>query len=114
MKYSNLYFIFYGVDMTRHDIFRQDIMDAGERFADTFSLPKDMVINATLLHMVGKSDIFVENFKGIISYNCHEIIIKGYGIKYCICGENMTIEYYSNEDMKISGRICEVKVIMEA
>lgn len=100
--------------MTRRDIFRQDMMDAGERFADTFSLPKDMVVNATLLHMVGKSDIFVENFKGIISYNCNEVIIKGHSTKYCICGEGLTIEYYSNEDMKISGRIGEVKIIREA
>lgn len=100
--------------MTRRDIFKKDIADAGERFADTFSLPKDMVVNATLLHMIGKSDIFIENFKGIVSYTCHEIIIKGHKIKYCICGENLAIEYYSNEDMKISGQINEVKVVREA
>lgn len=100
--------------MTKRESFRQDIMSAGERFADTFSLPKDMVINATLLHMVGKSDVFVENFKGIISYTCNEILIKGHRMKFCISGERLVIEYYSEEDMKISGRIKEVKVISEA
>ena len=100
--------------MSKRDTFKQDLISAGEKFADAFSLPKDMVINATLIHLVGKSDVFVENFKGIIAYSCNEILIKGYGMKYCISGERMVINYYSNEDMKISGHIKEVKVIREA
>lgn len=90
------------------------MINAGERFADAFSIPKDVVVNATLIHMIGKSDVFVENFKGIISYTCHEIIVKGYGIRFCICGEKLLIEYYCNEDMKISGHISEVRIIKEA
>lgn len=100
--------------MSRRDIFKQDMISAGERFADAFSLPKDMVVNATLFHMIGDSELFVENFKGIISYTCHEILIKGYHVKYCVCGECLIIEHYSNEDMKISGHIKEVKMIREA
>ena len=100
--------------MTKRDLLKQDLISAGERFADTFCMPKDMVVNATLLHMVGESDIFVENFKGIISYTCNEILIKGNHTKFCVCGECLVIAYYSNEDMKISGHIKEVKVIREA
>ena len=94
--------------MNRRDILKQDMI------SDAFSLPKDMVVNATLFHMIGSSEIFVENFKGIISYTCHEILIKGNNVKYCVCGECLLIEHYSNEDMKISGHIKEVKVIREA
>ncbi len=100
--------------MNKRDVFKQDIQSAGERFADAFSLPKDMVVNATLFHMVGGSELFVENFKGIISYTCHNIVIKGNHVKYCISGDCLLIDHYSNEDMKISGRIKEVKVIREA
>ncbi len=99
--------------MNRHSVFKQEMISAGERFADAFSLPKDMVVNATLIHMIGKSDVFVENFKGIISYTCHEIMVKGHGIKFCVCGERLLIKYYSNDDMKISGQINEVRVIRE-
>jgi sporulation protein YqfC len=97
--------------MSRYDIFKQDLISAGEQFADAFSLPKDMVVNATLFHMIGASELLVENFKGIISYTCHEIMIKGNNVKYCVSGECLMIEYYSDDDMKISGRIKEVKVI---
>lgn len=92
-------------------MWKQEVMDAKERFADAFSLPKDMLINATLLHMVGNSDVFLENFKGILSYTCHEIVVKGHNCRFYIAGNCLTIEYYSNEDMKISGQIQEVKVM---
>lgn len=92
-------------------MWKEELHGIGERFADAYSLPKDMVVDATLFHIIGKNDIYLENFKGIISYTCHEILIKGYDCKYCICGNCLSIAYYSNEDMKISGQIQEVKII---
>jgi sporulation protein YqfC len=83
----------------------------GESFADTFLLPKDMVVGATLFHMIGNSNLIIENFKGIISYTCDEILIKGNNIKYSVSGQNLIIEYYSGDDMKISGQINQVKVM---
>ena len=65
-------------------MWKEELHGIGERFADAYSLPKDMVVNATLFHIIGKNDIYLENFKGIISYTCHEILIKGYDCKYCI------------------------------
>ena len=55
--------------MNRHDIFKQDIMSAGERFADAFSLPKDVVVNATLFHMaVGMGQMLGFNFPENFNY----------------------------------------------
>lgn len=81
-----------------------------ERFAEAFSLPKDLIVGATLVHLVGNSDIYLENFRGIISYTCREIIIKGFHEKIYIMGEFLVISYYSEEDMKISGYIKEITV----
>lgn len=92
-------------------MWKEEITGIGERFAEAYSLPKDVVAHSTLLHMIGKTEIYLENFKGIISYTCHEILIKGYDCKYCISGNCLMIAYYSNEDMKITGQIQEVKVI---
>ena len=92
-------------------MWKQEIMDTKERFADAFMLPKDVIMNATLFHMVGSHDVYIENYKGILSYTCHEIIIKCYDYKLRICGNCLTISYYSNEEMKISGQIQDVKVM---
>lgn len=91
-------------------MWKQEFVDAKERFAEAFMLPKDLVMNATLFHMIGERDIYLENYKGILSYTCREIIVKGHDCKYSICGDCLSIVYFSNEDMKISGRIEEVKV----
>ena len=71
---------------------------------------KDLVIDATLFHMIGERDIYLENYKGILSYTCHEIIVKGHDCKYSICKGLSFYCIFSNEDMKISGPIEEVKV----
>jgi sporulation protein YqfC len=97
--------------MAKQNKFKHDLISAGESFADTFLLPKDMVVSATLFHMIGSSNLIIENFKGIISYTCDEILIKGNNIRYHVTGENLTIEYYSLDDMKISGQINQVKII---
>jgi sporulation protein YqfC len=82
-----------------------------ENFADTFLLPHDIVAGATLFHMVGKSNLIIENFKGISLYTSEEIQIKGNGIKYSITGKRLIIEYYSTDDMKITGQINKVMVL---
>ena len=56
-------------------MWKQEIMDTKESFADAFSLPK------------------------------------GCNYKICICGNCLTIKYYTYEDMKISGQINEIKII---
>jgi sporulation protein YqfC len=78
---------------------------------DIFMLPKDVLEGATLFHMIGSTELIVENFKGIVLYNCDEILIKGNNIKYSVSGKNLAIEYYSSDDMKISGQIIQVKVV---
>ncbi|MBQ7943389.1 MAG: YabP/YqfC family sporulation protein [Lachnospiraceae bacterium] len=85
-------------------------LNISERFAETFSLPKDMIANQTLIHMIGGTDLYIENYKGIMLYSCQEIVIKGFCCKIIICGKGLSIAYYSDEDMKVSGRIYEVKI----
>ncbi len=86
-------------------------LSISERFADTFALPKDLIANETLIHMIGNKDLYIENYKGILAYSCCEIVIKGYCCKILICGRSLSIAYYSDEDMKVSGIIQEVKIM---
>jgi sporulation protein YqfC len=83
----------------------------GEGFAELFSLPQDMVVGATLFNMVGNRILIIENFKGISFYTKEEVQIRGNGVIYSITGEGLLIEYFSLEDMKISGKIEAVRVI---
>lgn len=81
------------------------------RISNTFELPRDVLENETLIHMTGGKDLYLENYKGLLAYSCSEIVVKGYYCKIVICGKCLSITYYSDEDMKITGNIQEVKII---
>ncbi len=92
------------------DLKKIEHLNISERFAESFSLPKDMIANQTLVHMIGGADLYIENYKGILAYSCQEIIIKGFCCKIIICGKCLSIAYYSDEDMKVSGKIQTLKI----
>ena len=81
-----------------------------QNMVETLELPKDLMYGVSIVTITGRREVLIENYKGILSYTCHEIIVKGHDCKYSICGDCLSIVYFSNEDMKISGRIEEVKV----
>ena len=80
-----------------------------ERMAESLKLPKDSVLGASIVTITGKRDECVENYKGIIEYTDCRIILQGKNCKIEICGKRLNILYYTNEDMKISGWIENVR-----
>lgn len=92
-------------------MWKQELIDVKERFADAFSLPKDVISNATILYAIGQTNIYIENFKSILAYSNSEIMIKGSDGKITVQGKGLCIDYYSTQDMKITGQICNVTFI---
>lgn len=82
-----------------------------QQLADTLKLPKDMLFGASILTMTGNQELWVENYKGIIEYTPESIILQAKTGRICICGCHLTIDYYTNEDMKIIGTIQSVSYL---
>ena len=76
-----------------------------EQFVDSLKLPKDMLLGASILTMTGNQELWVENYKGIVEYTPESIILQAKTGRISICGCGLTIDYYTNEDMKIIGNI---------
>ncbi len=79
-----------------------------EGIADTLNLPKDIVMGASVLHLIGQYEIYIENYKNIIEFNEKVIKIQARTSKIIITGTHLHIEYFNNNDMKIKGRISEI------
>ncbi len=80
-----------------------------ELVVESLKLPKDSMLGASIVTLTGNTEAFVENYKGIIEYTSEVILLQGKTCKIEICGKRLSIVYYTNEDMKISGwieRIC--------
>ncbi|MDD6293432.1 MAG: YabP/YqfC family sporulation protein [Eubacteriales bacterium] len=79
-----------------------------EGIADTLSLPKDIVMGASILHLIGQYEIYIENYKKIIEFSEEVIKIQGRNSKIIITGKHLHIEYFNHNDMKIKGRISNI------
>ena len=76
-----------------------------ELFVESLKLPKDMMMGAFMLSMTGNREAFIENYRGILEYTDTCILLQTKTGQVRFEGTNLVIEYYTNEDMKISGHI---------
>lgn len=72
---------------------------------ESLKLPKDTMLGAAIVTVTGNREAFVENYKGILEYTTESIVLQGKNSRICFEGKGLSIDYYTNEDMKISGRI---------
>lgn len=99
----------YNWKQTREE--RKDIKEVPKRelVVESLKLPKDSLLGASIVTLTGNMEAFVENYRGIIEYTSQVILLQGKTCKIEICGRRLSIVYYTNEDMKISGCIESVR-----
>lgn len=84
---------------------RRPFLRSRELIVESLKLPKDTMLGAAIVTVTGNREAFVENYKGILEYTTESIVLQGKNARICFEGKELSIDYYTNEDMKISGRI---------
>ncbi len=79
-----------------------------QNMVESLELPKDLMYGASIVTITGRREVLIENYKGILEYNEEYIRIQAKNVKITIFGKQLTIEYYTNEDMKVAGFIKSV------
>ncbi len=82
-----------------------------ELIVESLKLPKDTMLGAAIVTITGNREAFIENYKGILEYTTESIVLQGKNAKICFEGSSLSIDYYTNEDMKISGKIDTLRYI---
>lgn len=82
-----------------------------ELLVNSLKLPKDTILGAPILTITGNREIWMENYRGILEYTTTQILLQAKTCQICIEGANLSIDYYTNEDMKISGCIKNVRYL---
>lgn len=80
-----------------------------KKMACTTNLPKDVILGVPIITMTGQLEVCVENYKGIMEYTDTLIRIRSKVGQIRVTGRNMQIEYYTNDEMKITGQIKSVE-----
>ncbi|EOS23762.1 sporulation protein YqfC [Lachnospiraceae bacterium 3-1] len=72
---------------------------------ESLELPIDIMYGAVIITAMGRGQVLVENYKGIIEYTQEKIRLQTKTCQVTIQGKRLVVEYYTNEEMKITGYI---------
>lgn len=72
-------------------------------------LPKDVVKKAAITTVTGNSEICIENYRGILEYRDTLVRIQTKTGQIRIRGAKLTVAYYTNDEMQITGNIASVE-----
>ena len=87
------------------------ISSTKQQVADTLKLPKDLARGEALVSIMGRSEVFIENYKGILECAEHQVVIASGDCKIMLQGKNLNIAYYTDEEMKIQGSIQTISFV---
>lgn len=78
-------------------------------FIEALDVAKDATLGMPVVTVIGDYEVYVENFKSIIEYDCTILkLLTKKGI-LSIGGEGLEIEYYDEEEIAIKGRISKIE-----
>lgn len=80
-----------------------------DRILDALPLPQDIIHGDIRITVMGNREIWIENYKGLLEYTGTSIVLQAKTCKLQVEGKCLNIDYYTNEDMKISGRLTCLK-----
>ena len=82
-----------------------------EILSSQLKLPSDMLAGAPIVTALGRNEVCIENYKGILEYNSALIKILTKIGSIHIEGKNLNISYFTNDEMKITGMIFSINYV---
>lgn len=78
------------------------------KILESLQLPRDVCLGALRVTLTGNEEAWIENYKGLLEYSEEAVLLQGKNCQVRFEGIGLIIDYYTNEDMKISGCIQSV------
>ena len=88
---------------------KQKSLKFREQVIEQLELPKDFVLKDALVTSTGRRELLIENYKGILIYEDSFIKIQAKNCRIEITGTHLNIDYYTNEEMKITGFLQQIQ-----
>ncbi|NCB91445.1 MAG: sporulation protein [Clostridia bacterium] len=79
-----------------------------EHIAEKIGLPRDLAFHDPILTLMGENEILIENYKKILEYTSHHLLIQTANCKIRIEGRQLVVEYYTSDEMKVKGKFTSI------
>lgn len=73
------------------------------------SLPQDVIRKCAIVTLMGKNQLYIENFRTILEYDDELIKVRTFDGVVFATGTNLKVQYYNSEEIKITGKISEIR-----
>lgn len=81
------------------------------RIAESFELPKEVLLDIPKLRILGNNELYLENHKGIVEYTSEIIRINIKNGLVKVNGSNLHVKEISNESVLILGDITSLEYV---
>lgn len=75
------------------------------KMAEFSEVPKDVALGMPVLTVTGQMELSLENYRGILEYTDTLVRIQTKNGQIKVNGRRLTVEYYTNDEMKVNGHI---------
>lgn len=79
-----------------------------ERLAQMFELPSDIVGNKAKVTAIGRGELLIENYKGIMEFKDDFVKINTHNGVISITGSGLTIREITSESLIMGGKISNI------
>ena len=80
-----------------------------EKMVSAMDLPKDVIQNASVITILGRNELCIENYRGIIEYTDALIRVQTRAGQIRIQRKRLRIQYYTNDEMKVTGALSSLE-----
>lgn len=94
-----------GISNRHHQTAEESGVSFSEKLVGDLEFPKDLMLGAAIVTVTGRREAVIANYRGILEYEDSKIRIQSKNCRILISGAHLAIDYYTSEEMKITGFI---------
>ncbi len=94
-----------GISNRHHQTNEKSGVSFSEKLVGDLEFPKDLMLGAAIVTVTGRREAVIANYRGILEYEDSKIRIQTKNCRILISGAHLAIDYYTSEEMKITGFI---------
>ncbi|NLP46215.1 MAG: sporulation protein YqfC [Epulopiscium sp.] len=90
---------------------KKEEKQAKKKMTDWFEFPKEVIMDLPVISLIGREELFLENYKGMIEYNDEQMRISTTCGILKVVGRNLHLKVMTTENIIITGTILSIEYI---